>query len=174
MDDWKKDSEERWSDERRMDGMQWGPGPWMDEPDRIDWHYKGLPCKIQRNPQIGNLCGYVGVAPGHPWFRMPHHEIPAEVHGSLSYGQTCEENPHICHVPQPGEPDHVYWIGFDCAHGFDFTPSRSDTRFFNQDPLYVEALKLLRSHESYKTVAYVRSEVEQLADQVINAQGGQP
>lgn len=43
----------------------WGDGPWVNEPDRVEWRYKGLPCLLKRGP-LGNWCGYVGVPPEHP------------------------------------------------------------------------------------------------------------
>ena len=52
-----------------MNKSTWGDGPWMAEPDKEQWpdETTGLPCLIKRN-QFGALCGYVGVAEGHPWF----------------------------------------------------------------------------------------------------------
>lgn len=52
-----------------IDKSTWGPGPWQEEPDKIQYvdEATGLPCLIVRNgPTIGALCGYVGVLPGHP------------------------------------------------------------------------------------------------------------
>lgn len=52
-----------------IDKSTWGPGPWQDEPDKIQYvdEATGLPCLIVRNgKEIGALCGYVGVLPGHP------------------------------------------------------------------------------------------------------------
>jgi hypothetical protein len=46
----------------------WGPGPWQEEPDKLQWidATTGLPCIILRGP-VGSLCGYVGVEVDHPW-----------------------------------------------------------------------------------------------------------
>jgi hypothetical protein len=48
----------------------WGVGPWQHEPDRVEWNDErtGLACRIIRNMIFGNLCGYVGVPPTHPYF----------------------------------------------------------------------------------------------------------
>jgi hypothetical protein len=48
----------------------WGPGPWQDEPDRVEWNDErtGLACRIIRNMMFGHLNGYVGVPPTHPYF----------------------------------------------------------------------------------------------------------
>ena len=49
---------------------EWGPGPWQDEPDRAEWRAAaGLPAMAIRNTHTsGSWCGYVAVAPGHPFY----------------------------------------------------------------------------------------------------------
>lgn len=97
------------------------PGPWVDEPDRVEWRHRGLPCLITRQPEQGHLCGYVAVPPGHPWHGVHYRELSeVYVHGGLTYADPCFEN--VCHVPQQGEPDNVWWFGFDCAHYGDLPP----------------------------------------------------
>jgi hypothetical protein len=128
---------------------QWGEGPWDGEPDRIEWRKPGspLPRMAIRN-HFGAWCGYVGVPEGHPLFGKgwdaPECEAIA-VHGGLTYGNACAGN--VCHVPQPGEPDHVWWLGFDCAHCFDHAPGLG-VRF---------------EGDTYRDVAYVIAETERLA-----------
>lgn len=68
-----------------LDKRAWGPGPWMDEPDKIQWMDAGYPCLMVRN-RGGAWCGYVGVPRGHPLYgsaRMPSGE--PDVHGGLTY-----------------------------------------------------------------------------------------
>jgi hypothetical protein len=52
--------------------------------------------------------------------------LAIEVHGGLTFADECapgdDPSRGICHVPDPGEPDHVWWFGFDCAHAGDFAP----------------------------------------------------
>lgn len=52
-----------------VEKRSWGSGPWNDEPDKMQYGDEdtGLLCLIVRNPGLGNLCGYVGVPPEHPW-----------------------------------------------------------------------------------------------------------
>lgn len=57
---------------------------------------------------------------------------------------------HICHLPEPGEPDDVWWFGFDCAHFGDCSPAYDN---------------LLRDGE-YRTLEYVEHEVGALARQL--------
>lgn len=48
----------------------WGDGPWVQEPDRVEWvdEETGYQCLARRTKHTGTWCGYVGVPPGHPWF----------------------------------------------------------------------------------------------------------
>ena len=64
-----------WKGERKATKDAWGPGPWHDEPDKLQWSnaLTGLPCLIVRN-QLGALCGYVGIDSNHPWFGLLYHE----------------------------------------------------------------------------------------------------
>lgn len=137
----------------------WGPGPWDGEPDRMEFRDEatGLPCLIVRN-QFGALCGYVGVAPGHPLYGAEWSTAceAVEVHGGITYAAECSGK--ICHLPEPGEPDHVYWLGFDCAHAFDVCPGMEYLR--KQIPQFRLA------GETYKTVAFVRNECADLARQL--------
>ena len=146
-----------------MDKTAWGPGPWQDEPDKEQFtdEATGLPCLVKRNP-LGALCGYVGVIEGHPWFRKDYDDVYADAHGGLTFADFCQEGDDartICHVPAPGEPDRVWWLGFDCGHAWDVSPGM-DARYrdFIHDP-----------HVTYKTVAYVKAECARLAAQVAEA-----
>lgn len=73
----------------------------------------GTPCVVKRNYA---WCGYVAVPPGHPWHGKGYDDIQNEVdvHGGLTYARACSGA--VCHVPAPGEPDDVWWIGFDLGH----------------------------------------------------------
>lgn len=95
---------------RTVDKSEWGDGPWQNEPDKVQWQDEatGLPCLIVRGPQ-GALCGYVGVAEGHPAFEKHYDDVPdMVVHGGLTFADHCHSGPEesaICHVPAEGEPD---------------------------------------------------------------------
>ena len=161
---------------RSVDKSGWGDGPWQQEPDKVQWQDEatGLPCLIVRNLS-GALCGYVGVAEGHPWFGIgysdridrveteerdwsaPTPDGLIEVHGGLTFSGLCNpsapEDRGICHKPAPGEPDHVWWFGFDCAHAWDLSPGRL-TRFWSEPD------------EVYRDITYVRRQVVSLAGQL--------
>jgi hypothetical protein len=139
-----------------VDRSGWASGPWDTEPDRIEWREHGLACLVTRSP-LGHLCGYVAVPRGHPWHgvdfgsgRSPEEGVSKpEVHGGPTYGAACQG--HVCHVPEPGEPDDVWWVGFDCAHYGDVSPRM--------------AVMFSDRHGTYRTIAYVRSETSTLAAQ---------
>lgn len=154
-------------------------GAWDHEPDKVQWPdpNTGLPCLIVRGPS-GALCGYVGVPDTHPWHRKEYgapvgpcnaectedyhfgHRIDSsiEVHGGLTFSDACqhaeEEDRGICHLPGPGEPDNIWWFGFDCAHSGDTCPMHDSTRRFSS------------YGSSYKSIAYVKNQVTELARQL--------
>lgn len=149
--------------EYKVDRTDWDPGPWDDEPDKLNWKTAAdLPGMIVRN-RSGALCGYVGLPPGHPDHGKGYGDIDDEinVHGGLTYAAACAGA--ICHVPEPGEPDAVWWLGFDCHHAWDWGPAYSayrktrpnGTTLFEQGPDQV-----------YRDIHYVRAEVESLAAQL--------
>lgn len=53
-----------------LDKKAWGDGPWVDEPDKVQFYDEetGFTCLIVRN-HGGALCGYVGVPQTHPLYR---------------------------------------------------------------------------------------------------------
>ncbi len=60
-----------------VDKSKWGEGPWLNEPDKMQWvdEDTGLPCLIVRNHGVtGSLCGYVGIDSSHPWFGVNYGE----------------------------------------------------------------------------------------------------
>ena len=154
------------------DKSEWGEGPWQDEPDKITWVDKAtdLDCMIHRN-RIGSLCGYVGVGRGHPDYGKHYDEVDVDVHGRLTYANTCQtgegvtEEDGICHVPEPGRDHDIWWLGFDCAHGRDFSPAMvSDLRKHGIDHSPMTGI----FRETYKDRAYVQVEVERLALQLVD------
>lgn len=147
--------------EQRVNRTDWPAGPWDAEDDREEWTTAaGLPGLMVRSG-MGNWCGYAAVNPGHPlhgrdWDEVDH----ACVHGGLTYAGACEGR--ICHTPEPGQEDNVWWFGFDCAHmGIgDLVPAMPrtlDPTAYGLDPLV------------YRDTAYVRAEVESLARQLVDA-----
>lgn len=147
--------------EHTIDKKLWGEGPWQEEPDRCYWidEATGLDCLIVRASTHGGLCGYVGVTKGHPAFMQGYNEVEADVHGGLTYGNVCDEDGHICHVPREGREANVYWLGFDCAHSGDISPS------------YMRKGGYIDPDATYKSLEYVTTEVNDLAKQLYAMKG---
>lgn len=148
-----------------IDKSQWGPGPWQDEPDRKEWKHAGFACLIVRVPSHGALCGYVGVPPDHPWHGKGYDEVHSldediSVHGGLTYAAACHGR--VCHVPEPGEPDNLWWLGFDHAHGFDLSPAYA----LRQQKLYGDGYAF---GDVYRDMAYATEGVEHLAERAKQA-----
>lgn len=156
------------------DKRSWGPGPWQNEPDRLEWRYKGFPLLMARNIEVtGSWCGYVGIPPKHPFYKKNYNDINGVTpHGGLTYSDKCQG--HICNVPQAGESDQVWWLGFDCSHFMDVSPKMNAT--MNHLRKLVEGR--FSSYEGpgmggmgkYRDVKYVKKECEDLADQLIACQ----
>jgi hypothetical protein len=153
-------------------------GPWDSEPDKAQWidEATGLDCLIVRQGNSGHLCGYVGLPPEHPWHGIDYDgctktppceeswcnhgpDARVEVHGGLTFAARCQEHAEpgtgICHIPEPGRPADVWWLGFDCAHAWDMSPGRGYD--FGEE------------RENYKTFGYVQDEVTRLAAQLAEA-----
>lgn len=141
----------------------WAAGPWDDEPDRVDWtdETTGYPCLMRRG-RSGSWCGYVAIPPDHPLHRRSYGDIEDDinVHGGLTYSDACHGD--ICHVPAPGEPDDVWWFGFDCALAFDVSPGM-DASLAQFAP---HLLDMPGRRDIYWTVAMVRDECTSLAVQL--------
>ena len=157
-----------------IDKSRWTPGPWDDEPDRVEWRTAaGLPAIVLRHNKLGHLCGYVAVNPGHPAYGRSYEreyekdeqgeedysrEIPnpvlddVSVHWGITYAEKCFGQ--VCHIPDPGETDDVWWLGFDACHCEDWGPT---------DGNYGKPW----ATRNYRTIDYMRAECESLAAQLV-------
>lgn len=154
-----------------VDKSNWKRGPWDAEPDKVQWidEATGLDCLVHRGGS-GSLCGYVGVPPGHKFHGMGYDAVYQwdeesessfpEVHGGLTFADSCSTKERadgggICHVPEPGRPADVWWLGFDCAHCGDYCP-----KYDRED---------YPSDGAYRELEYVKREVRSLAAQLARA-----
>lgn len=145
---------------QNTDKSDWPDGEWKDEPDKAQWVHNGLDCLIVRGPS-GALCGYVGVPESHLYFEQNYSNyeiVDVECHGGLTFSEFSrphEEGEHkgICHAGDDIANKRVWWLGFDCAHSGDLTPK------------YVNEYMRYGYYDQYKNFAYVKKQVESLADQ---------
>jgi hypothetical protein len=153
-----------------IDKSDWPRGSWDNEPDKEQWidETTGFDCLAVRHPSGGHWCGYVGVPPGHAVHGLDYDRVAVpsddesawpDVHGGLTFASLCQDGDDeargVCHVPLPGRPDAVWWLGFDCAHSGDMSPGHC--RDFG-DP-----------HDVYRSLPYVRAECASLAGQLVGA-----
>jgi hypothetical protein len=148
---------------RQYDKSEWGPGPWQDEPDLVEFRHVGLPCVIRRHEEWGQFCGYVGIPPTHPDHGKKYDDVNVDVHGGLTFASECSEV--ACHVPAPGEPDAFFWFGFDCGHAFDLSPGLKALTHRAIGPDRVDL------GEVYRDLAFARHETEWLAEQLAKRAG---
>lgn len=155
----------------KCDRSRWPPGDWDGEPDKAQWtdEATGLTCLAKRHSRSGHWCGYVGVTEGHPWFGRRYDDLPdygPTAHGGLTYAAPCQHRDDfpmesmVCHVPNAGEPDSVWWFGFDCAHCGDRSP---------RDEAYARDLGYPFTSfagETYKTLEYVKKICTELAAEI--------
>jgi hypothetical protein len=143
-----------------------GEGPWLDEPDRVEWRIVGGFVGLLYRSELGAWCGYLGVPPDHPWYGCSQTALDdvLDAHGGITHAGECDG--HICHVPDPGEPEHLWWVGFDCAHAFDLVPG-----IVRALPPRLRKNRTAFHGWQYRTERYARDEVEQLAVQARQAKG---
>lgn len=94
----------------------WRPGPWDDEPDKVQWidETTGLHCLVLR--ERSHWCGYVGLPSGHPWCEGEAPLSVPDVRAEINYGPNpCTDDGMICHDVE--QEDDVHWLGFDVASG---------------------------------------------------------
>ncbi len=150
-----------------IDKTNWARGEWDTEPDKVQYIDKdtGFTCLIVRVPHSGHLCGYVGVPEEHCAYKKNYNDVSAEVHGGLTFSDSCQESPEgegICHVPEPGEPEHVWWLGFDCAHCGDYSSMAYP----------IGLLQYSCDDEVYRNIEFVKSQCSKLALQLQDMQHG--
>lgn len=89
-----------------------------------------------------------------------------QVHGGVTYASACQGE--LCHVPKPGEPDNVWWIGFDCGHSGDLLPGMlaMEKQHGWDAPDHPLSLRSYRSRDVYRDQAYVTQETKNLAEQL--------
>jgi len=139
------------------------PGPWDDEPDHEVWREatSNLLCAIVRHDDFGSLCGYVRipkVCPLHGQARDVVGEL-VRVHGGITFADEANT----------GALPRGWWVGFDTGHGFDEQPGMIafKEQFRRERPdLHHDDDQPPAFRDKYRTWAYVRAEVESLAQQL--------
>jgi hypothetical protein len=91
-----------------------------------------------------------------------------DVHGGLTYADACGHSDHpsrgICHIPAPGEPDGLWWFGFDCAHSGDWSPEDAVRERDRPEACWKNSWDA-----RYRTLQYVKSNCARFATQIASA-----
>lgn len=154
-----------------IDKTEWGDGPWANEPDKVQWvdEATGLDCLMVRHEGWGHWCGYVGVPKEHPFYGQSYWDVglDVDVHGGFTFTNSCDEDAEeghgICHIPEPGRPGDVWWMGFDFHHIDDFAPGLQ-ARMKSIDGILPDVGSLQGDH--YWTREEVAAEVISVAAQL--------
>lgn len=126
--------------------------PWKLEPNYLNFIIDGFDCIINRVAPVGHLCGYVAVPLKHPAAQEEDaYSLDLHVHGGITFSQVGMKDSMF--YPKNKSGHNLFWIGFDCAHYGDMTPQ-----------LY--KITGLQQSGTYRTVAYVRKEIENLVRQL--------
>jgi len=126
---------------------------WETEPNI----WRGERCLALRQENFKHWCGYIAIPPGHPWHGMSDSLIPCSVHGGLTYAAQ--------HEPS-GDYEHTddWWIGFDCAHAYDYVPGFSINGGLRDNYSLPSAV--------YRDLEYVKKEIMYLMEQAVAAAHG--
>lgn len=155
----------------------WDEGEWCNEPDLVEFEHCGLKCKVvrQAHKEIhavdfhmfgGYLTGYVSVDKKHPCYAkgpLDQSTNGLEVHGGVTFNDFHE--------------DGLYWIGFDCAHCYDITPSMEVLK--KRYGLDLDGLSEMKKkypdsqlfNPIYKNMSYTIGECKALAEQLEKMKG---
>lgn len=165
------------SDDPSIDKLAWTAGPWVGEPDRVEWvdEVTDLPCLILRSP-LGSLCGYVGVDSEHPLHGMSYcdkierlsedvelheHVGPIDLfletvnfqEGRISIAIALKVHGSVSFSGSRDGFDE-WFFGFDCGHFGDVSPAM------------LTFMPSMRGHGVYRDLAYVQAECRSLAEQL--------
>lgn len=122
---------------------------WLNEPNEVEFEYKGFKCMILRVPQMGHLCGYVNVDD----VAFINYEREISCHGGITF--------------EGGMNDRTgNWIGFDCAHFMDLLPS-----MHNIVSMYSRSRIFGNDGQTYKNIEFVTNEIHSIVDQLIELKG---
>ncbi len=173
--DVQKEEHEHTSDEKLA---WWGYGEWVEEPDIVEFTYKGYRCLIRRvaSPEPskifhmfgGHLCGYVNIPESSSLSKKGWGDIDLDCHCGITYNDFRDFSSY-------GLMGH--WVGFDCAHSGDFVPSaeflkKSMPRYIDPFPLPEEFRKYSIFNPVYRNIQFCIDTCLNMVEQLIKIQQG--
>lgn len=118
----------------------------------------GLLAKVTKHDDLGHLCGYVGVDKNSGFYGVDYSEIERHinVHGGTTFTGHFDDS-------------ELWWIGYDCAHSFDYT--KYNTSGIKRDLKYcVDECEKLAEQIHQTPIDYLlrSKKIEKLPDQLHN------
>lgn len=111
--------------------------------------YKNYNCMVLRMWDF-HLNGYIEIKKGHKLYEVHYDKINnIEVHGGFTFSGTLDDK---------------YYIGFDCAHAWDYIPSILHN--YNMYDFYISRIDRF-TNEVYRTEKYVIKECKNVVRQII-------
>ncbi len=107
-----------------------------NEPNAAFGTYRGVVWAVLRSPTTWSWCGYVHASRPYPLL---------DCHGGVTF---MEEK---LHTKKFSAPPGGCWTGFDCGHGYDYSPKG------NYNAKYAV----------YRDIAYVRNQIKRMIDQIL-------
>lgn len=152
--------------------------PWETEPNHIMWTTRaGLPAVVKR-AHLGHLCGYVGIPSEHYLTGRSARRgggtdvggyvagddlssdldsdlMALKVHGGVTWGAAeIDRADGLTEEARKATTGVAWWIGFDASHANDLVPKLGP-------PI---------AGQTYRDMAYMRTECEKLAAQLATIQ----
>lgn len=122
-----------------------------------DWTTQaGLRAVVVIHP-AGHRCGYVGVPAGNKYHGKEYDDVPADVHGGLTYAGGSGD------YPAPAEG--LWWLGYDCAHLGDANDPELMQGEYKE--IFMRRGQIGCEGDSVKSLDYCVQECESLANQLI-------
>jgi hypothetical protein len=172
-----------------IDKSAWGEGPWQNELDEVSWvdDGTGYQCIASRHPELGHLCGYVGVDAFHPAYGRSYHgyEQVSMDKNIEKFDRQAGKGMPLKDIKFPTDPkldslakkirnirvhggltysglgkDGLHLFGFDCIQWSDIAPG--------MDALVKKSggESFPRDGATYKDLNFVKAECTQLAKQL--------
>ena len=113
-----------------------------NEPNYVNFKYKGFDCEIKRHEYLLTLCGYASFRAKYPIYNEQYRNAleNIDVHGGVTYFEI--------------SPSGKVTVGFDCAHYNDLSPT-------------IQILEGKNNYQKYRTIGFVKKEIRRMVDQII-------
>lgn len=154
-------------DARHSLGLLNRDGPWTHEADEYFGVFKDPTTEhtfltfAWRSTSL-SLCGYVGITKEHPYYGRRYNTkemMNLGVHGGLTFTGKLD-------MTDVKHSDKHWWLGFDCAHAFDYIPMLDIVIHGVPEDTFLPILQGNDPH-SYKNIGFVTEQIDHLGQQLV-------